>query len=299
MVITLNSIPVLHDKKDKKDLINKYFLALIPLIIFSIYKNGILLYINDLIKISNILIPGYFYGISILIAVLISKILKEDLKENSLICLIIACTTSINTNMIIYPILLFISIFISKYILSKTKITFNLISFSRLIMILGLLINSYSYLNVAEKLNKFNYNSFDIMIGHGIGAIGVTSLILVIISLIILSLNKYYKKIIPLISSLTFIVINLIIFLITKNSNIINILLNGTVYFSFVFIAADIYRTPYHKNGMIIYALAIGILTSIISLLGGYHEASYISILLVSIFIPVINKIQNRRYLKK
>jgi len=297
-VILVIKIPLLHNKTDKEDLIKKYYIALIPLIIFSIYKNGILLYTNDLIKLGNILIPIYFYVISIIVAVLISKILKEDLQENILISLIIACTISINTNMIIYPILLFVSLFISKYILNKTKLNFNIISFSRLLLILSLLLNAYSYLNIAEKLNKFNYNYFDIFIGHGLGGIASTSALALIICFIILLTDRYYKKIIPIVSSLTFILIYIVYIILTKNYDCLNIVLNGLNYFSFIFIAPDIYLTPVAKNGMFIYGILIGIFTSILSILGLTYEASFISIFLISLFIPLINKITNKKYLK-
>ena len=290
--------PILHSTNDKQDLIKKYYLALIPLIIFSIYKNGILLYTNDLINISKIFIPIYFYSISILIGFLISKILKDSSKENILICLIISCTISINTNLIIYPILLFVSLFIGKVIIAKSRLKFNLGSFARITLILALLLNSYSYLNIAEKLNKFNYNYFDIFLGLGKGAIGATSILILIISLIILSTSRYYKKLITIVSSLTFIIINLIIILVTKNYNYLSILLNGINYFSFIFLASDLYTSPINKEGKIVYGLLIGLLTSILSYTGLVYEASFISIFFISLFIPLINKICNKKYLK-
>lgn len=295
----MTKVPILHNVVDKKDLVKKYYLALIPLIIFSIYKNGILLFNNDLIKFNKILIPIYFYVISIIIGFIVSKILKEDSKENILICLTASCTISINSNLIIYPIILFVSLFIGKVIVNKSKIKFNITSFIRLILILSLLLNAYSYLNIAEKLNKFNYNYFDIFTGLGIGGLASTSTLILIFSLIILSTCRYYKKIIPISASITYIIINLGIILITKNYDYLNILLNGINYFSFIFIAPDLYITPIHQEGMLIYGVLIGILTSIISIWLPY-EASIITIFILSLFIPIINNIiNNKKYLKK
>ncbi|MBE6154220.1 MAG: hypothetical protein E7163_01415 [Firmicutes bacterium] len=288
----MNKIPYLHYKKSKNNLINTYFIALIPLILFGIYKNGILLYRNDLINFKNIFIPIYFYLISIIIGVLISLIYTEPKKENILTCLIISLTISINTNMIIYPILLFVSLFIAKYLYNKFG--FNIMAFTRLLLILSLLINSYSYMNIAEKLNKFDYGMFDIFMGYGIGGIATTSLLFLIISFIILSLNKFYKKIIPIISSLTFITISFIYLFLFKDYQFINTILNGTIYFGFVFIATDVY-TPNTQKGMIIYGIIIGFLTGIISIFNAY-EASYMAILLASLSIPLINKIVNKDY---
>ena len=292
----MNRMPFMHYKKDKNDLVKSYFIALIPLLLFGIYKNGILLYVNDLININKIFIPLYFYMISAVVALLISLIMKEDIKYNILLCLVIASSVSINTNMLIYPILLFVSLFIAKYVCNKFK--FNVISFSRLLLILSLLINSYSYLNIAEKLDKFNYGLFDIFLGHGVGGIATTSALILIISLIIISFNKYYKKIIPIVSSVTFLLFGLLYVFLTKNYEYIKLILNGNVYFSFIFVAADLYITPYNKKGMCIYALIIGVLASLFSIIFNIYEAGYISILLVSIFIPFINKIVNKEYFK-
>lgn len=52
--------------------------------------------------------------------------------------LIIACTISINTNMIIYPILLFVSLFIMSYLARKKN--FNFIAGSRILLVLALLL---------------------------------------------------------------------------------------------------------------------------------------------------------------
>ena len=104
----------IHYEKDKSSLIHAYYLALIPLFLFGFYKNGILLYQNELISFIDMFIPLYFYGISILIGFLIAMIRKDSKKEYILYGLILACTISMNTNMIFYPILLFVSLFIAS-----------------------------------------------------------------------------------------------------------------------------------------------------------------------------------------
>jgi len=187
---------------------NSYYIALIPMLLFGFYKNGILLFTNNIITFKSLIIPLYFYIISIIISFIISKILKEDYKENILIALISISTISLNSNIIIFPILLFVTLFIIKVLKNKLKLTINWLSFIHLSLLLSLLINSYSYLNIGETLDIFNYNLFDIFLGHGVGGISNTSTLILIFSLIILSLNKFYKKSIPIASSITFITIN-------------------------------------------------------------------------------------------
>ncbi len=285
----------MHYKKEMNSLLNSYLIALIPLLIFGLYKNGLYLYINDLLNLKNIFIPLYFYLISIIVALIVSIILKENKKVNILISLILASSISLNTNMLIYPILLFVLLFISNVLNKKINIYFNSLSLIRLFLILALLFNSYSYLNIGEKINIFNYNLLDKFIGFQIGGIASSSVLLVLLALIILSFNKFYKKNIAIFASLTYFIFNLIFNYMFFKSLVWDI--KGTIYFSFVFIASDIYVSPTSNMGMIIYGVLIGFLTSILGLFGGL-EAGFISIFLSSLLIPLINKVTNRKYLK-
>lgn len=290
----MSKLPFIHYHKDKSSLINTYFIALIPLLIFGIYKNGILLYMNDLINFKYVFLPLYFYIISIVVSTIISFIYKESYKENILISLILASTISINTNMVIYPILLFVSMFIFKYIINKFKFSFNYIALVRLLLILSLLFNSYSYLNIGEKLDKFNYNLFDIFLGHASGGLATTSTLLLLVSLVILSFNKFYKKSIAITSILSYIIISLSYLFISKDYSYLNVILSSSAYFSFIFIAPDIEYTPNNSKMMIGYGALIGIFTSVICIMFNVYEASYISIFIISLLIPVFNKISGK-----
>lgn len=293
----MKSIPVLHYFKDKNSLINSYFIALVPLLVFGLYKNGILLYQNDLISFKDVLIPVYFYVISIVVAFIVAKIMRRSVKENVLMSLIVAATISINTNMFIYPILLFVSLFIAIVLSNKSKLKFNSLALVRILLILSLLMNSYSYLNILEKLDKFNYDLFDVFLGFSTGGLATTSVVILIFSFIFLATNKYYKRVIPIAASLTFVVCSLAIAFLFKDFNYLSVLLNGTIYFSFIFMGADITLSPSNKRGMLIYGLLIGLVCAIISIFNVY-EAGFISILLVSILIPLIDYVTNKKYLQ-
>ena len=282
----MSKIPYIHYQKDQKSLIHTYFIALIPLLFFGFYKNGILLYQNDLITFQDIFIPLYFPLISILIGFLIGVIQKTSKKEMILISLILSCTVSMNTNVLIYSLVLFATLFITS-IMSR-KYAFNYISLTRIVLILALIFNSYSYLNVAEKIDAFNYNWSDKFLGYANGGIFTSSTFFVIISFLILAFNKFYKKIIPITSSLSYVLILALVFIITKDTTYLNNILNGTTYFAFVMFATDPY-TPNTKKGMMIYGVLIGIITSVLSLVIPM-EASFISIFICSLTIPLINK---------
>lgn len=289
----MNNISYLHYSKDKKSLISRYFLALLPLILFSFYKNGFLLYQNEFISFADVFIPFYFYLISGVIGYLVALISKEEKSEMVLASLILACSVSINTNMIIYPFLLFASLFIACCIQKKYEL--NGISLVRILLLLSLFANGYSYLNVVEKIGAFDYNLFDLFLGFGSGGIGSNSLLLVLIAFLILCFNPFYKRWIPIMASISFLIILFVLFFLTKDVTYMESLLNGSVYFGFVFVGADLRVSPNTKKGMMFYGLVIGILCGILAIFVPIFEVSFLSILIVSLFIPVIN----RFFLKK
>ena len=285
----MSNVPYIHVKKDKKSLIKAYYLALIPLMIFGFYKNGILLYQNELISFGDLIIPLYFYFISVIIGFVVAKIYHCSWQEMVLFALILSCSVSINTNMLIYPILLFASLFISKYL--SEKVCFNTLALSRLMLVFALLMQSYSYMNVGEKLGVFNYNLFDVFLGYGISGIASGSLFFLIIGFFFLLFLRFYKKMIPLFASLSYLFVLFLVFFITKQSDYLTFLCNGTVYFGFIFIGAHLYTSPDTKKGMIVYGCAIGLLAGILTLFVPVYEVSYLSIFIVSFFIPLINRV--------
>ena len=292
----MNKLPYLHYGKDKNSLVKAYFIALIPLLLFSFYKNGILLYQNKLISFIDMFIPLYFYIISILVGFLVAHLNKSDKREYVLYALILACTISINTNMLLYPIVLFVSLFIASFLQKKKE--FNFLAFTRILLILALLLNSYSYMNVAEKIEAFNYNYLDIFIGYGVGGIASNSLFFCFIAFLILSFNKFYKKVIPIASSFSAFIVFILLFFITKNEIYLENLLNGSLYFAFVFVGTDLYVSPYTKMGKIIYGLVIGLFTALLSIFVPIYEAPYLVILLVSLFFPIFDKIIPKKRLQ-
>lgn len=292
----MNKLPYLHYGKDKNSLVKTYFIALIPLLLFSFYKNGILLYQNKLISFIDMFIPLYFYIISILVGFLVAHLNKSDKREYVLYALILACTISINTNMLLYPIVLFVSLFIASFLQKKKE--FNLLASTRILLILALLLNSYSYMNVAEKIEAFNYNYLDIFIGYGVGGLASNSLFFCFIAFLILSFNKFYKKVIPIASSFSAFIVFILLFFITKNEIYLENLLNGSLYFAFVFVGTDLYVSPYTKMGKIIYGLVIGLFTVLLSIFVPIYEAPYLVILFVSLFFPIFDKIIPKKRLQ-
>lgn len=66
-------------------------------------------------------------------------------------------------------------------------------------------------------------------------------------------------------------------------------LLSGGLMLGAIFMATDYVTSPMSKNGMLVYGVGIGILTTVIRLFGSYPEGMSFAILIMNAFTPLIN----------
>ena len=276
-----------------------YLISLIPLILFGLYKNGISLYIKgyigmlEMFKPLLLLLLGSIIGISV--NIIYEKYIKKS--KNNLIDIIfssfhpiygilISCISSINTNIILFTIITFIILFISKFI----NLKINLISLTSLIIFFIMNIaNKFSFLNIYESSNNFKMDAIDYLFGKGSGGIFTTSILLLIIIFIILYNSKVYKKNIPILSTITFTILVIIYCIINKDiGNIMNMLFTNGILFSFIYIATDPISSSYTKIGTNIYSIVVGVLTFIFYLINP-ALSSLGGILIASIFNSLID----------
>ena len=249
-----------------------YLISLFPLILFGIYKNGISLYIKGYVNLTGMFKPLLFVIIGAVIGILVNIIYEKIQKNNRSIGelifssfhmiygILIACISSINTNLVLFSIVTFIVLFISKFIKYNK---FNVIALSSLIIFFIMtLLNKFSFLNSYEASTNFNMNAIDYLFGKGSGGIFTTNIILLCISFIILYLNKAYKRIIPIYATIIFAIFAFVYSLLTNNiSSILEILFTNGILFSFIFIATETTSSSYTRMGQIIYGIFVGILT--------------------------------------
>lgn len=277
-----------HNKVNIKNIVISYLLCLIPLILYGIYKNGILLYTRDLISFLSIFKIIYLLIISLLIYILVDILIfkkKEIWTLDLLFLMIIPLFMPQNINLFVYGISLFISFLISNVL--ERKIKFNKMAFCKLFIILVLVvINNYTYLNPAENLNIYSLNYWDLLWGRNIGGIASTNIILGIIILILFSVLNNYKKIIAICSISAFLIISLLI-----SGFDINSLLSSSAILGLILLNVDSISTPHSRLGMIIYGIACGILTAILTYFLNAFEGVFISVLFLSFFTPILDKI--------
>ena len=273
----------IHSKNSLKKNVINYIILLIPLYIYGIYKNGIILYTKDLINIFSIFKLLYLLIIGIVGYILKNIIFKKKvhLDYEFLSLFIIPLFMPYNINYFIYIIGLFISLILTELI--SKKININNIALAKLIIILLMIIfANYSYLNPGEANNIYALNNFDLLWGRNIGGIGSTSIILGIIIMFVLALTNIYK---PLISISSIIVY--LLFTIFLNPSF---LFNGSNILALIFIAPLSNASPINKKEQLIYGIFVGLFTGLFLILKIEFEGVFISILICNIIYEIYYK---------
>lgn len=280
----------IHAKEDNKHTLIKYLLFLIPLVLYGIYKNGILLYQKEFISLLNVFKSLYLIIISIIVngivEYLFEKKIKLDFSYLNVIILSLFVMPSIN--LFIYTIFLLIGLILSK--LLNKKVNLNTIAFTKLLIVIAVLIfGGYTYSNLAEANNIYAYNLLDIICGRNTGGIASTNMLLGIIIYALLSILTNYKKNIPFYCYISYLLLSLLIMVITHNFDY-NIVFSSTVIMSFIFVAPETTSSPYTRVGQLIYGIFIGLITAIVSIWLPY-EGVFIAILFASLGIDIFDRI--------
>ena len=185
-------------KYETKELIKLNIYLLLPLIFYSLYKNGYLIYEKGLINFVNIFKPIYLILIGVLIKIIIDLIRykKINIDYDIIYVILIAMIMPYNIDYITYTIA-FIILYLLSLILDK-YIKYNKVCLIYLLIILiNFIINKYSFTTPLEDNYSFSFSFLDLLIGRNTGGIASTSILFSLLAYIILITNYYYKKDIP------------------------------------------------------------------------------------------------------
>jgi Na+-translocating ferredoxin:NAD+ oxidoreductase RnfD subunit len=278
-------------------------ILLIPLIIFGLYKNGVYLYLNKYTNIGGFFKPMMFIILGALIGALVNIIYEYIFKGNkdNIISvlfssfhieygILLACITSVNTNVFVFMSVVFVMLFISKIL--KNRINIMSITFIVIYFIQQQLFGGYTYLNAYDTSRVFSLDFMDFMIGRGYGGIATTHIILLIIALIGITVTNNNKSNISISSAITIFLL-FGIYSIANHMDIGKLILNNSYMFACVYIMTDYVTSSYTKNGEIIFGVLCGLLT-----FGFYFInpiiAPYIAITIVSLFNNLIDRLCNK-----
>lgn len=317
--------PFLRDKNNTKKIMLNLVLALLPICIFAIYKNGIIPYIkgkDDILEVFRILIflivgPVTTYVTEYVYYKLFMKD-KKDYFINSysyIPGLFLSLLLPVNTPIIYLIIGGVLSIIIGKMLFGGFgENIFNpaLIGY---LLIMTMYSSNFSYLNKYEidtissatpltnlnLVDMVSYDTvvkpfgslFDFFIGFIPGSIGEVSALLCLLGFIYLVIKKSIKWRIPVLYISTVFIITGIIGL---NNNLgiwypLFQILSGGLFFGAIFMATDPVTSPTTKNGQIIFGISLGILTVILRYLTSASEGVSIAILTMNMLVFIVEKL--------
>lgn len=305
--------------------------ALIPIILFSIYKNGIIPYINDKVGIYGLLLPIIIIFISILTgsvseALYYKLVLKDKRKikeilfnlESIMPGLLMALIIPITTPLSIVVLGSFLGTVVGKMLFggyNKHKLNPSLLGSLAVMVILTMtMTNNYSnpyelgqmqtnspLINAMSLDNIGSYNEIikpfghlrDFFIGLIPGSLGATSVLLSILAFVYLLFNKIIKWKITITYLLTVFVMTFVI----GNYNGLGLwyplfhIMSGGLVFISVFLATDLLTTPTTPIAQLLFGLYIGIITVLLRFLNIEVEGASIAILTMNAMVVFIDYI--------
>jgi len=130
-----------------------------------------------------------------------------------------------------------------------------------------------------------------LFLGNMGGSLGEISAVALIIGLIYMLWKKIISWHIPIITVLTVAIFTGIVHAVNpvQYADPLVHILSGGLLLGAIFMATDYVSSPMTNKGKVIYAIGIGVLTSIIRLLGKYPEGVSFAILIMNAFTPLIN----------
>ena len=131
----------------------------------------------------------------------------------------------------------------------------------------------------------------DLLIGNMGGSIGEVGAIALLLGLVFMLVRKIITWHIPVSIIGTVAIFTGIMYLIdpvTYANPLIHIL-SGGLLLGAIFMATDYVSSPMSTNGMLIYGVGIGVITTVIRLFGAYPEGMSFAILIMNALTPLIN----------
>lgn len=317
--------PYIKSKNNTTKMMRNLLIALIPIILFSFYYNGIRLYNLKAISAIEMFRPLFLVLIgcitSFLIETIYAFVFLKDKKpfEYSFYSysifpgLFLSLVVPVNTPIILLIMSVCFGVIFGKLVFGGFgKNIFNpaLVGYLFLFVCYPTILTSsldavsgatpLANLKAFDYIGTYNdlvlpYNSmFDLILGFKGGALGEISGLLCIVAFIYLSITKVIKFRIPLFYCLTVFTMTMIIAF-TNNMGIWYPLLHifsGGLLFGAVFMATDPVTTPITKFGQIASGILMGIITVICRfLIPGLVEGVMLSILSVNMLVAILDNI--------
>lgn len=280
-----------------------YLLGLLPVIIFSYYKNGFMVFksgeLSFFLSLQYLVIPIIIILLSYVFETYYYLGIKKEENTNNVVNSIVPYMNALcylvcgpaNKLYITIPIIVVIDVLL-KFI--DTKVAVNRVALFKCILFgLLTLLSTYTNANYHElTLNSSVTDPSSLFLGMGVGEIGTTSTLCALIGFIVLMFNTYYKKEIPIVCVVSYALVGILLYfagVVKFNELLINTFTSGFMFVA-IFVASLSTATPVVRSGRVIYALLVGILSAVMINVFNFNLGMYIVILVCGLLTPVFNK---------
>lgn len=274
-----------------------FFIAIIPLFLYGIYKNAYLLVNNNFLSAFD----GYkiiFYPIILVfLGYIISCVFKKKRFELMMYGALLGLASPFNINMFLYVFIVLLSMI--GYIFIPNKYRINEVA---LLIFVFIVINHFTktpiLYNPMELGNEYKFTLFDLFYGRGASFLFTSSIFWMLIAYILLIQIKVYKKDIFLISIGSYTALFLIYMIINHDyTNLLKLYLNGTTFFSFMFLAPINESSPSIKYEIVLYSILTAILSFVFVFIFKYQSGAVIAVLITSIIYRIYNIFRQKKFL--
>lgn len=285
-------------KKVTFSLVQKMEILFVFLFLYGWYKNGLYPYLQGFYPISHVFLMAMYPISAMAIGFLFERIFPHSsMFSYTFLGLLLGMGIPISTPIWLFLIFLTCLFFTLTILLKKNKISINLIVLSHLLLVAILfLFNRYFYFNLLEESNSFAYSLLDAVLGKNVGGLYSSNILILLISLVVLCFDYYYKKEIPLYSfGIYFISLIFYSFIIGDMQFFLNHFCLSPIFFALIFVAPLSIYSPYDAKIRVVYSFLIGILILPFSCFINFYEGVYLAILVGNIVAIILEFIKNKK----
>ncbi len=294
----MNNNIYVRNKTSIKTISLTRIIFLLPLIIYGIYKNGLYLYQHGFTNLFGLFRPIILILVGAIVGLMVNVIYEKGFKHNTArfdeilfssfhieYGILLACLSSINTNIIVFIFATLIVFMLSKFL--NNRINTMAITFI-VIYSISFITGGYIFANSYELSKTFSLNFLDYLIGRGTGGIASTHILLLLVALVGMHLTNNNKTDITIYSIISYI-IPAFIYGLLAHKDILSLVFLNNYLFIFSYIATDSVTSCYTTNGKFIYGVLIGLSTFALSFVNPILSP-FISIAIFSILNNLIDR---------
>lgn len=279
----------MHYKQDKKKIELSLLAIIVLMLLYGIYKNGLSYIMIGKMNLEDFLPLTLFPILSMIGQMVSSKTWKLSIQE-IIEALLLSIMIPPRFSLIIYIVLILV------YYLSKKhfqKILPNL-SFLLVYKILTCLISTFflkiDYQNIIEAQNPYLYSPIDQLFGRGVGNLGSTSILLMLVCFGVSMQDVYYKKELSISIITTYILLVILYACLYTHEDFLPQVFNSHLFFSAILLSSIPKSSPAEKRYIYVQGILTAVIGFVLTLIFSHPNGIYYSLFLTQVIWTILHQ---------